>query len=77
MIDNDVDLVVHVGDLSYANGDPEVSFDYIVETKLYYCAHSLLKCITESCAVQTCFQVTDRPTFHQHCDMFAGHVLHL
>lgn len=25
VIDNDVDLVLHVGDLSYANGDPEVS----------------------------------------------------
>ena len=59
MIDNDVDLVVHVGDLSYANGDPEVSFDYSVETKLYHCAHSLLKCVAESFAVQMCFQVTD------------------
>lgn len=26
-MDNDVDLVLHVGDLSYANGDPEVSFE--------------------------------------------------
>ncbi|KAL0023220.1 hypothetical protein WJX79_005106 [Trebouxia sp. C0005] len=32
VIDNDVDLVVHVGDLSYANGDPEIwdtFMDYI------------------------------------------------
>ena len=25
IIDNEVDLVLHVGDISYANGDPEVA----------------------------------------------------
>lgn len=72
MIDNDVDLVVHVGDLSYANGDPEVSFDNTIETRVYHCVvlthslltalvrtHSWLEFIAESFGVQTCCQMTD------------------
>ena len=62
MIDNDVDLVVHVGDLSYANGDPEVSFDHIIETRFcrcVVCTQSLLQFIADSFGVQKCFQVTD------------------
>ncbi len=62
MIDNDVDLVVHVGDLSYANGDPEVSLDCVTETRFCHCVvftRSMLEYIARSFGVQTCFQVTD------------------
>lgn len=56
MIDNDVDLVVHVGDLSYANGDPEVSFCHIIETRVYHCVvltHSLLEFLADSFGLHT------------------------
>ncbi len=56
MIDNDVDLVVHVGDLSYANGDPEVSFDHIIETRVYHfvvLTRSLLEFIADSFGLRT------------------------
>ena len=66
VIDNDVDLVVHVGDLSYANGDPEVSFDHIIETRCCHCVvftHLLLKALvckraskwlTDCISIMTC-----------------------
>ncbi len=53
MIDNDVDLVVHVGDLSYANGDPEVSPGYIKEAGFCHSVgftHSLLEPLLCKCA---------------------------
>jgi len=52
VIDNDVDLVLHVGDLSYANGDPEVGSglhqEFLKQTSLRQ-QSAILQDLMDSC----------------------------